>query len=403
LAVPCRVIFIPPGKIAETAKQRGTGIEGAARLYRHAAWNRERRRIRAERVLVAHTRDDLLETTLMRFLRGSGPAGLAAMPRKKGRILRPLLGLSRSQVLDYLAMRGIPYRTDSTNTDIAFLRNRIRNRLIPQLDELFPHWRPAALGLAETQRRTADFLAAEAAARIPWEAVGGAVELAGGGFLESSRRLPPVAELTVSRERFFAAPEIVREEAVFLGIDRLNAGRRRGDGPDQTVSGTPRRGSLRAFTRGGAGGPRAVDLGAARIAVRGDRVILTAGGHAGGEKGFSRLIKEPGPYKIKGIIVEVVPSAGEKKAGGTGFFAGIPLVLRQFYGDDRIMGKALEGSRRSGYTDMITAEDARGAAAFIGINPAGAAVLMRREAQAGIPSVFVRILTGGFDVKRAEQ
>ncbi|MDR0710170.1 MAG: tRNA lysidine(34) synthetase TilS, partial [Spirochaetaceae bacterium] len=122
LGVPCKAAHIPPGKIAGTAAKRGIGLEAAARFYRHALWNLEARRIGAARVLVAHTRDDLLETVLMRVLRGSGPAGLAAMKRDNGRILRPLLSLDRSQVLDYLAGRGIPFRTDSTNADPSFLR-----------------------------------------------------------------------------------------------------------------------------------------------------------------------------------------------------------------------------------------------------------------------------------------
>ncbi|MDR0376546.1 MAG: tRNA lysidine(34) synthetase TilS, partial [Spirochaetaceae bacterium] len=115
LGVPCKVAHIPPGKIAATAAKQGIGLEAAARFYRHALWDREARRIGAARVLVAHTRDDVLETVLMRVLRGSGPAGLAAMERDNGRVLRPLISLNRSQVLEYLAGRGIPYRTDSTN------------------------------------------------------------------------------------------------------------------------------------------------------------------------------------------------------------------------------------------------------------------------------------------------
>jgi hypothetical protein len=79
------------------------------------------------------------------------------------------------------------------------------------------------------------------------------------------------------------------------------------------------------------------------------------------------LIKGPGVYKIKGITVEIREGAGE--AGGeAGFFAELPLVFRPSYRDDRV-GKgpaALARRRFSGYTDIITAEAASGAAAFIG-------------------------------------
>ncbi|MDR2028042.1 MAG: tRNA lysidine(34) synthetase TilS, partial [Treponema sp.] len=260
LEVPCRIISIAPGRIAGAAKTRGLGIEGAARLYRHAAWNREARRLGAQKVLVAHTRDDLLETVLMRFLRGSGPRGLAAMPPCRGRVLRPLLSLTRDEVLRYLADRGIPYRTDSTNGDIAYLRNRIRNKLIPYLDELFPSWKKTVLALAETQGRTADFLEAEAARRVPW-------------------RPSPAGEWTVPRETFFAQPEIIREEALFAMADRLKreeAGAKKGPAPDRQIKNTapPRRSGLRLFT---AGKIPAADLGILGVRIRGDAVMVSPG------------------------------------------------------------------------------------------------------------------------------
>jgi tRNA(Ile)-lysidine synthase len=270
LGVPCRVVHIPPGAVAEAARSRRIGIEAAARLFRHAAWNREAAGTGAERVLVAHTRDDLLETALMRVLRGAGPAGLAAMPRVRGRILRPLLELSRSRVLAYLEERGIPFRTDSTNADSAFLRNRIRNRLVPFLDELFPGWRTSLVHLGETQRLVAEFLSAEAERRIPWE------EAPGPGLREGR-------PCRVSRQAFFSQPEILREEGVFLAADR--------------IGGQPRRGSVRRFTRDGR---RVLDLGGLRLEAAGDWVTASPRAGGRGEEGFSLLIKEPGIYKLKG-------------------------------------------------------------------------------------------------------
>jgi tRNA(Ile)-lysidine synthase len=369
LKVSCRVVHIPPGVIEKTAKTRRIGLEAAARLFRHAAWNREAARIGAERVLVAHTRDDLLETALMRFLRGAGPAGLAAMPRSRGRIFRPLLELSRSRVLAYLEERGIPFRTDSTNADSAFLRNRIRNRLVPFLDELFPGWRTSLAHLGETQRLAADFIAGEAERRIPWEADGRACR--------------------VSRKVFFSLPEILREEAVFLAADRFG-----GKGVQ------PRRESVRFFIRGGC---RALDLGAFRLEIAGEWVIAAPRVKIGSEEGFSLLIKEPGIYKLDkyplvlrcmpegkgggGIpgIKEKDPGIEERASGAKGCFrAGLPLVLRPFRSRDRISGtdgvlRSLDRSRHSGYTGYITAEDSRGVAAFIGVGKDGAVVITGRK------------------------
>ncbi|MDR2404714.1 MAG: tRNA lysidine(34) synthetase TilS [Spirochaetaceae bacterium] len=372
LDIPCRVVSIAPGRVAETAKKRGLGIEGAARLFRHAAWNREALRIGAASVLVAHTRDDLLETLLMRILRGSGPRGLAGMPRRSGLVLRPLLDLSRADVFRYLARRQIPYRVDSTNADPAYLRNRIRLRLIPLLDECFPHWRRSLMGLAETQALTADFLEAEAVRRIPWQP-------AGADVLWS-----PV--LTVSRALFFAQPGIIREEALLLAADQLPGEQRGGDAPDgpHKMPGGPRRRSVRLFAGGNF---RAMDLGPVRIGTEGDLLALSLPGKGRGERGFSLLIKAPGRYTLEGLTIEAgIPESGETR-GGAGFFAAFPLVLRSSFRYDSILqgglalglAKLLDKAHGSGYTGVVTAEDRRGTAAFIGFCRGAALLLARRE------------------------
>jgi tRNA(Ile)-lysidine synthase len=387
--IPCRVITIPPGKIAAVARTRRLGIEEAARLFRHAAWNREAQRLGAERVLVAHTRDDLLETLLMRILRGSGPAGLAAMPRGRGRVLRPLLDFSRTEVLAYLAERGIPYRVDSTNADPAFLRNRIRSKLIPCLDEFFPSWKQSLAALGETQRLTADFLAAASASRIPWRPLPAGP---GGG---TARQTPA--------EAFFSAPEILREEALFATLDRGGGG---SVGPDGLrKSAPPRRRSLRLFTRGECA---VLDLGSHRIERRGDRVILSPRGIPGGEAGFSLVIKKPGSYKLRGIRIQT--GAGPVPPGGEVFFAVLPLVLRNVLASDYIerdgrhfsASKALDRSFLSGYTDTISAEDFCGVAAFIGFRGEKAALLFSRAEKpkegAETPFPFY-IVSGGTHVQ----
>ena len=173
-AVPCRIVHIAPGRIAEKAAREGCGIEAAAREYRHRIFRRELRlleggRARPEQdmapvLLIAHTQDDLLETLLMRILNGSGPTGLAAMPErtpdiiggKRGVIRRPLLALSRAEVVAYLQSRSIEWQTDSTNKDNNFFRNRVRNTLVPLLDREFPQWRSNVRFLGETQRLVAE-------------------------------------------------------------------------------------------------------------------------------------------------------------------------------------------------------------------------------------------------------
>jgi len=258
--VPCRVVSIAPGKIAAAAKDRGMGIEAAARHYRHRAWFREAARLEAEsgapggaalpaRVLTAHTADDMRETVLMRLLRGAGPSGLAAMPVSRGRILRPLISLSRRDALNYLSEKNISWREDSTNSDIRFLRNRVRRRLIPLLEESFPQWRVGVAALGETQSLAADFIQSEAALRVQWQTA-------------------PQSRST-DTQNFFAQPPIIREEALFQGIDQLLPS---ASAFKRAASQTIKRKNIHRFCEGGI---TAIDLGSLRLTRDARRITIS--------------------------------------------------------------------------------------------------------------------------------
>jgi tRNA(Ile)-lysidine synthase len=93
-----------------------------------------------DRVALGHTRDDQAETVLFRMLRGSGLKGLAGIhPVTADKFARPLVGVTRAEILEYLRERGISWREDSTNADPRFARNRIRHQLLPQLAR---EWNP---------------------------------------------------------------------------------------------------------------------------------------------------------------------------------------------------------------------------------------------------------------------
>ena len=266
--IECYIEHIPPGKIAAYARRRGTGIEAAARHFRHRALSKSAARLGEKTIiLLAHTKDDLLETALMRVLRGAGPAGLAVMPQKKGRLLRPLLSMTRSDVTGYLKAKNISWREDTTNADVKFLRNRIRRQIVPLLNESFPSWKVGLCAMAQTQRLIADFLSKEAA-RICWEQKDGA--------------------LVTSAETFFAQDEIVREEALFQGINSFS----------HAASSVPKRAVIRRFCEGEI---TAADLGAFRLKVETGRVILSRVYKDFSESGYSMLIGESGICQKKGI------------------------------------------------------------------------------------------------------
>lgn len=149
LGVECEISFIPRGKVLEVAEKRGGGIEDAARALRYEAFEDFIERKRVDCLCLAHNQNDQLETALMRFLQGSGCDGGGGISRRRGKFVRPLLGISRAEIEEFLKGRNQEWRTDSTNSDTNYLRNRIRSSLMKELDSLFPGWRKSVLLGAE--------------------------------------------------------------------------------------------------------------------------------------------------------------------------------------------------------------------------------------------------------------
>jgi tRNA(Ile)-lysidine synthase len=145
----------------------GRSPEEAARVARHAALGRVAREVGAQRIALGHTADDQAETVLMRFLQGAGPRGLAGMPVRRGRLVRPLLEVDRAAVLAHLHAHGLGWVDDSSNRDLRYLRNRIRHELLPLLAERAGARLPEALRrVAGASRELVDALDALLAPRL---------------------------------------------------------------------------------------------------------------------------------------------------------------------------------------------------------------------------------------------
>lgn len=131
-------------------------LEQAARRARLAFFRDVMASGGAARVAVGHTRSDQAETVLYRFLRGSGTAGLSGIrPVTDQGLVRPLIEVDRTEVMAFLRSRGLSWREDSSNSDQAFARNRIRHGLLPQLAQ---QWNPA---IGQMLVNTADWALAE--------------------------------------------------------------------------------------------------------------------------------------------------------------------------------------------------------------------------------------------------
>jgi tRNA(Ile)-lysidine synthase len=138
-----------PARLASGANPaRAETVEEAARILRYGVFEQLIREGHADSVLTAHTLDDQAETVLMKFLRGAWTEGLSGVfpvihvaggrSARSGTILRPLLQVRRAELVEYLKGLGQSWRTDSSNADEAFTRNRIRHHLLPLLREYNP-------------------------------------------------------------------------------------------------------------------------------------------------------------------------------------------------------------------------------------------------------------------------
>ena len=120
--------------VRKYAASEKLGIENAARRARYAFLHRCAADLGADCIATGHTRDDQAETFLLKLIRGAGLTGLGGIYPRKGALVRPLLETSRADLRAYLVARGESWMDDETNADLTNPRNRIRHRVIPELD-----------------------------------------------------------------------------------------------------------------------------------------------------------------------------------------------------------------------------------------------------------------------------
>ena len=127
---------LPVGKFK---KEEGMSLEEAARELRYRTFEELLREEKADRIVLAHTADDQAEEVLISLIRGAGLGGLAGIPMRRGPIIRPLLGIYRSEILSLLHEQNIPFQVDHSNLDQRFLRARVRHHLLPELKAYSPN------------------------------------------------------------------------------------------------------------------------------------------------------------------------------------------------------------------------------------------------------------------------
>ena len=131
LRLPC---VTESADVRALAREQGLSLEDAARRVRYAFLERVATELPADRIAVGHTEDDQAETFLLKLMRGAGLTGLAGIYPRRGRVIRPLLDVSRADLRAYLDAVGERWVEDETNDDLENPRNYVRHRVLPELD-----------------------------------------------------------------------------------------------------------------------------------------------------------------------------------------------------------------------------------------------------------------------------
>ena len=149
--IPLFVIEFDTNEYAATNK---ISIEMAARELRYNWFEKLRIEQSADVIGIAHHKDDSVETILINLIRGTGIKGLTGIPIVNKRIVRPLLAVSRSQIMEYLSVNKVPYVTDHTNEEEMYTRNILRLKVLPIFEKINPSVKNSILTTANNLKET---------------------------------------------------------------------------------------------------------------------------------------------------------------------------------------------------------------------------------------------------------
>lgn len=324
-AIPFETRFVD---IKEIATVRRQNLEDTGRQARIAFLDEVSSKYGAAAVALAHHADDQAETVLMRLLRGSGVTGLAGMAYRNARgYARPLLDVTRSEIERYLLERGLEWREDSSNSDTAYLRNRIRHELLPLLEGYNPAIRSGLAATASLLSGDESFLI-----ELTEQSFASTCRISGGKIhcsVVRLRSLHPALRRRVLRHAFCQSAgtlDGVSQRHVDALCDLIDSSR-----PNSRL----------AFPHG--------------VTVSKEYDILTWAREddTAYETGYELTIMEPGCYQLPGggsITVEIVKTAGFSKDSGTVYFdpakTPFPWLVRNYRDGDRMKPFGMDGRKK---------------------------------------------------------
>jgi len=209
-----------PDRVAETRET----IEEAARVIRYEFFSTLLTSGHADSILTAHTLDDQAETVMMKLLRGAWTEGLSAIhpvvTLPKGKILRPFLNTRRVEIEAFLRSRNQPWHEDSTNTDTAYTRNKIRHELLPQLRSYNPNLDQTLANLAELAREEESRWQTELGRILPQLLLPGKPVRGGGRAVSTA---PGAASVSIELDRLRSLDPAVRRRVLRAAARQLGA------------------------------------------------------------------------------------------------------------------------------------------------------------------------------------
>lgn len=149
-------------QIKQFCKENGYTIEQGARIRRHKIFEEIVKSKKADRVVLAHHKDDQIESILMHIFRGCGLQGLCGMPLDTKILLRPLIYTSSNDIKNYIDTNNIPFVQDSTNFELEYSRNKIRNVLVNEIEKIYPNFGENILRLSSISNEAINFINREA-------------------------------------------------------------------------------------------------------------------------------------------------------------------------------------------------------------------------------------------------
>ncbi len=309
-----------------------SSVEERARDARYGFLEGVRDKHMAGKIALGHTLNDQAETVLMRIIRGSGPPGLAGIPPVRDkRIIRPLIGIKREEIMDYLEARRLPYAFDSSNTDKRYLRNRIRLELLPMMQDYEPQVIDRICRLADIIREEDLY-----------------IESIASDWIDKESRPDTEGGISIPLTSFFSLPGPLRNRVARHILKRIGRSLRKiGYDHIQAVLGL-------------ADGRESQSMIALPNGLRVRKVYNSlefASGPGQEFHEYSYLIESPGRYYLEAIdrtiLLEEIDTKGgdfQEDLGDTAHLDAAkvqyPLIVRNFRPGDRIIPLGMKGHKK---------------------------------------------------------